>query len=468
VTPESIIRSKRDGDELSRSAIEAFVQGFLSGSVADYQMSAFLMAVVLRGMTSGETADLTRVMLESGERLAFPGVPGLKVDKHSTGGVGDLVSLPLAPLVAACGVPVPMISGRGLGHTGGTLDKLESIPGLRTDLDATAFERVLARAGFAMGGQTPTLAPADRRMYALRDVTATVESVPLIVSSILSKKAAAGLDALVLDVKFGRGAFMKREEDALVLAHELVRVGRLLGLGTVAFVTDMDVPLGRAVGNGVEVESALACLSGRGPEDVMELVATLGTAMLCLGRPGAGWAESRVRLEQAVADGSGRDRFRTMVREQGGDAGVVEDPRRLPQAPASLPVVSPRDGWVTDLDPAALGRAVIELGGGRRRAGDAIDPAVGILLERRPGERATRGEALAVVRGHTLPEAERVARDLVAPAFTLGAEPPRPRALVRSLVTEHGARPWAGPRTWEECVGPAGAGANAGAKAGIP
>ncbi len=450
MNPAAVIRTKRDGGELSDADIEAFLRGFVSEEVTPYQMSAFLMAVFFRGMSPRETATLTRVMVETGDTLDFPGVEGIKVDKHSTGGVGDLISLPLAPLVAACGVPVPMISGRGLGHTGGTLDKLESIPGLRTDLDPDRFHRVLAEVGFAMGGQTARLAPADRRMYALRDVTATVESVPLIVSSILSKKVAEGIDALVLDVKCGRGAFMKNEKDALDLAQELTRVGTLMGKKVAAFVTDMDVPLGRAVGNAVEVRSALDCLDGKGPEDVMELVRTLGSAMLLLGGAAGTWAEAEEKLEAAVAGGSGRDRFRAMVEAQGGDPSAVDDPERLPQAPAEAPVPAPESGYVLDLDPFRLGEAVVELGGGRRRAEDAVDPSVGVLLDRRPGEAVKAGEPLARVLARSGDEAERVARELVARAYRVGPAPPAPRVLVRYLVTEAGAREWKGGTSWAD------------------
>lgn len=449
--PAEIIRAKRDGRELDRAGLEAFVRGFVAGEVAPYQMSAFLMAVYLRGMTPAETAELTRVMVESGETLRFPAGDGRLVDKHSTGGVGDLVSLPLAPLVAAAGVRVPMISGRGLAHTGGTLDKLESIPGFRTGLDGDAVRRLLDTVGFAMGGQTETLAPADRLMYALRDVTATVESVPLIVSSILSKKVAEGIDALVLDVKCGRGAFMTSEEDALRLAGELVRVGSHLGKEVVAFVTDMDQPLGTAVGNAVEVRAALDCLGSRGPADLMELVEVLGTAMLCLGRGGS-WEENAGRLRAAVEDGSGRDRFRAMIEGQGGDPGVVDAPDRLPAAAARVTVTAPEAGWIVDLEPRALGEAVVELGGGRRRAGDPVDPSVGLELVRRRGERVEAGEPLAVVLAADRAAGERVAREAVAGAYRLGPEPPAPRALVRHLVTPAGTVPWTGMSSWEETM----------------
>ncbi len=449
MNPSAVIRSKRDGIELPDREITGFLTGFLSGEVAPYQMSAFLMAVFFRGMSARETATLTRVMVETGEVLSFPEVAGLKVDKHSTGGVGDLISLPLAPLAAAAGVPVPMISGRGLGHTGGTLDKLESIPGLRTDLDAGRFRAVLAEVGFVMGGQTESLAPADRRMYALRDVTATVESIPLIVSSILSKKVAEGIDALVLDVKCGRGAFMKTERDALRLAEELTRVGTLMGKRVVAFITDMDLPLGAAVGNAVEVRAALDVLAGRGPADIVELVGTLGPAMLLLGGKASNWADAEARIAAAVADGSGLARFRAMVEAQGGDGGAVDDPSRLPAAPFEVPVPAPAGGYVTDIDPFAIGEAVVELGGGRRKAEDRVDPAVGILLDRRYGDRVERGDVLARVLASSEASGRRAASEFVGRAYRVEASAPPARALIKHLVTAEGPVPWRGGETWD-------------------
>ena len=444
-----IIRAKRDGRELDDREIEFFVRGFVAEEIAPYQVTAFLMAVFFRGMSPRETATLTRVMVESGETFSFPDIDGIKVDKHSTGGVGDLISLPLAPLAAAAGVPVPMVSGRGLGHTGGTLDKLESIPGLRTDLDAATFKRILKEVGFVMGGQTKDLVPADRRMYALRDVTATVESVPLIVSSILSKKVAEGIDALVLDVKCGRGAFMKTEEDALHLADELTRAGTLMGLRVAAFVTDMDLPLGVALGNAVEVKSALDCLRGEGPADIMELVDTLGSAMLCLGGKAPDWNAARRELTRVRENGSGLDRFRAMVEAQGGDARVVDDPGRLPQAPARVTVPASEAGFVADIEPFALGQAVVALGGGRRRAEDRVDPAVGILIHKRYGERVERGEALAEVLAADEAQAAQVAAEGVAGAFRVESQEPAPRVLIKHLVTGEGRWSWNGAETWD-------------------
>lgn len=445
--PESVIRAKRDGEEISGSTIRDFIFGFVKGDVADYQMSAFLMAVTLRGMTRAETVELTRAMAESGETFDFSHVTARKVDKHSTGGVGDMISLPLVPLVAACGVAVPMIAGRGLGHTGGTIDKLESIPGFRTDLDRTAYAKALQNVGGVIGGQTKTVAPADRRMYAIRDVTATVESLPLLVSSILSKKLAAGLDALVLDVKCGSGAFLPDEKDALRLAQALVTTADGLGLPAVAFVTDMDAPLGRAVGNAVEIASTIDCLQGQGPEDVMELVFTLGTAMLCFAQPESSWDTHRSHLESNVRDGSGLKRFEMMIREQGGDTRVVADPTLLPQAKGRFEVVAEHEGWVGAIDARAIGRALVGLGGGRTKAEDGIDPSVGFLFERRVGDKVGRGDILATVLGRTDAEAARSGQDVLR-AFSIESAAPERRQLVRHLVTRDRVTQWQGAGTW--------------------
>jgi pyrimidine-nucleoside phosphorylase len=444
---ESVIRSKRDGEELPGSTIGQFINAFVKGDVTDYQMSAFLMAVTLRGMTAKETVALTQAMAESGETLDFSSISARKVDKHSTGGVGDMISVPLVPLVAACGVAVPMIAGRGLGHTGGTLDKLESIPGFRTDLDRSAYTRALQHAGAAIGGQTNTIAPADRRMYAIRDVTATVESLPLLVSSILSKKLAAGLDALVLDVKCGSGAFLPGEDDAKRLAQALVTTADDLGLPAVAFVTDMDAPLGQWVGNAVEVGSAIDCLKGKGPADVMELVYTLGTAMLCLAEPDPGWEEHWARLERAVRDGSGLKRFETMIREQGGDTLVLANPSLLPEARGRYEVLAPQDGWVTAINARTIGRALVELGGGRRKAEDGIDPAVGFQLHSGVGDKVARGDVLVTVLGATDAAALKSGEDVLR-AFSIEASAPKPRALVKHLVTRDRATAWQGAGTW--------------------
>lgn len=436
--PRRLIALKRDGHELPPEAIEQFIREFVAGEVADYQMSAFLMAAFLRPLSGPETAALTRAMAYSGRRLVLDAIPGTKVDKHSTGGVGDKVSIPLAPLVAACGVPVPMVSGRGLGHTGGTLDKLEAIPGFRTRLPAEEFESILARVGYVMGGQTADLAPADRRMYALRDVTATVESIPLIVASILSKKVAEGAQGLVMDVKCGRGAFMPDEANALTLARELARVGGLLGVQTVSFVTDMDRPLGRAIGNANEIAESIDLLKGGGPADLRLITRVLGAAMLVLGGVAADFADGGRRIEGAIADGSGLARFRRLIEAQGGDPGVLDDPGRLPQPAVRVPLASPRAGFLADLDPRAFGEAVIELGGGRRRAEDDVDHSVGILLFKSPGEAVAAGEPLLEVAAADGATAERVLRDFLRPGVRVDEAPPALPPLIRRVVVRDG------------------------------
>jgi pyrimidine-nucleoside phosphorylase len=393
--PVELILKKRDGGRLSDGEIEALVTGYLAGTVAEYQMSAWLMAALLRGLDQRETTALTRAMLRSGKRLALASITEPKIDKHSTGGVGDKISLCLAPLVAACGVTAPMIAGRGLGHTGGTLDKLEAIPGYRVKLEPKRFERVLRDVGASIIGQSADIAPADRRLYALRDVTGTVESVPLIVASILSKKLAAGTDGLVLDVKVGRGAFMHDRASARELARALVGTARRSGLPTVALITDMSVPIGRSIGNALETKEAIEVLMGGGPSDTRELTLALGAEMLVLGRRARSTATARAELERALADGSALERFARMVVAHGGDRRVVERPQLLPRARVRVPLPARRSGIVAGIDAWELGWVSVGLGAGRTRADDAVDPAAGIELCRRPGERVERGEPLA-------------------------------------------------------------------------
>ncbi|MFW6067252.1 MAG: thymidine phosphorylase [Myxococcota bacterium] len=429
MTAARTIARKRDGAALSDREIRDLVEGFVRGEVADYQMTAWAMAVVLRGMNERETTALTLAMRDSGRMLRFSKRARPLVDKHSTGGVGDKVSLCLAPLVAACGVRVPMISGRGLSHTGGTLDKLEAIPGFRVDLEPESFVRQVQDLGCALAGQTEELAPADRRLYALRDVTATVESVPLITASILSKKLAEGIDALVLDVKVGRGAFMKTPEDARQLARSLVRVGKRAGIRVSAILTDMDVPLGRAVGNALETAEAMRVLHGEGPEDLRELTLALGAEMLRLGGVVRGAAAGRRRLARALEDGSAREVMRKVVAAQGGDARVVDEPDRLPSAPLVRPVPSPKRGYVQDVDPLQVGLVSMDLGAGRQRADQAVDPTVGVVLDRKPGERIERGDPLAHVHAADHRAAAQAAQR-VADAFRIG----RSRVNARDLI----------------------------------
>jgi pyrimidine-nucleoside phosphorylase len=419
-----LIAHKRDGRPLGAAQIERLIHAFGSGELADYQMSAWLMAVLFRGMDDAETVALTRAMLRSGDMLDLGDVPGVKVDKHSSGGVGDKVSIALAPLVASCGVPVPMVSGRGLGHTGGTLDKLEAIPGFSVSLDVDTFRRLVRDIGTAIIGQTDRIVPVDKRIYALRDVTATVESIPLIVASILSKKLAEGIDALVLDVKVGRGAFMKNEAQARALAEALVRVGTAAGKKVVGLLTDMDAPLGRTVGNAIETREAIELLHGNGPADLVECTCALGSEMLRLGGVAASDAEAREMLRTAIASGRALEVMARMVAAQGGDASVVEKPRRLAVAPVAVEIEAPRSGFVTAIDAREIGLAGVAMGAGRTRADQAVDPAVGIELAVTRGQRVERGASLATLFVRHKDHAEAV-RERIRAAFVLGekAEP---------------------------------------------
>ncbi|HEY0466131.1 MAG TPA: thymidine phosphorylase [Polyangiaceae bacterium] len=431
--PVEMIRSKRDGGAHSAAEIRDFIQQFQAGAVADYQMSAWLMAVFLRGMTDAETVALTHAMLHSGRVLRLPSVAAVKVDKHSTGGVGDKISICLAPLVAACGVAVPMISGRGLGHTGGTLDKLQAIPGYRVELTARRFERVVHDVGASMIGQSAELAPADRRIYALRDVTASVECIPLIVASILSKKLAEGIDGLVLDVKVGKGAFMKDLKSARRLAQALVRVGSAAGKRVVALLTAMDSPIGRTIGNGLETREAIEILRNAGPADTRELTLTLGAEMLLLGKVERRLPSARLRLERALADGSALDCFMRMVKAHGGDLRFVEHPERLAHAKAKVPVLAQHSGYLSECDAYALGMSGIALGAGRTRADQAVDPSAGIELCAQRGERITRGQPLALIHARTQSLAQSEARR-VAQAFRIGSTKPRARSIVLERI----------------------------------
>jgi pyrimidine-nucleoside phosphorylase/thymidine phosphorylase len=403
-----IIRKKRDGGVLSSAEIEYLVAGCTNGSIPDYQMAAWLMAVVLRGMTREETAALTHAMLHSGEVLELGFLPAKKVDKHSTGGVGDKTSLVLAPLVAAGGLYVPMISGRGLGHTGGTLDKLEAIPGFRVGLTVSEFHHVLKACGCCMIGQTEKIAPADRKLYALRDVTGTVESPYLICASIMSKKLAEGTDALVLDVKTGSGAFMKKEEDAVFLAELMVETGERMSKQMVALITDMNQPLGRMVGNALEVQECIEILHGGGPPDLRELCLELGAWMFYLGGISKTIAQAKQLCEQIIASGKAFDRFRQMVELQGGDVSTVDDPARLPHTAHRVVVPSPRAGYVTAIACDQIGTACVILGGGRERKEDSVDPAVGIGIHKKIGDKVSIGEPLCTIHCHSEAQAVRV------------------------------------------------------------
>ncbi|MEP7105889.1 MAG: thymidine phosphorylase [Chloroflexota bacterium] len=425
MTPLEVIARKRDGDEHSPEEIRLLLDGYLGGAIPDYQVAAWLMAVCTRGMTRAETLELTNAMVESGEVLDLSALPGVKVDKHSTGGVGDKVTLIAGPLAAACGVLVPKLSGRALAHTGGTLDKLESVPGLTVDLDAERFRRQVAEIGLAVAAQSPQMVPADKALYALRDVTATVPSVPLIASSVMSKKIAAGADAIVLDVKFGRGAFMTDPDMAIFLASEMVHIGEGAGRRTVALVTAMDYPLGRAVGNALEVREALDALAGGGDEELVEVSVRVAAEMCRL----AGVERDPAA---AVRDGSGRARFEAMLAAQGGR---LEE--GLPVAPVAAPLPAPAAGFVAAIDAVEVGRAALELGAGRQRKEDDIDPAAGIVIEAPVGAQVRAGDPLAVVHARSDELARRVVPRLAA-AWRIVPEPARRPAHVYARIDRHG------------------------------
>jgi pyrimidine-nucleoside phosphorylase len=433
----TLIERKRDGGELTGEEWQGVIAGYLGGDVPDYQMSALLMAVVWRGLTPAELSALTRAMTDSGARLDFAAGSVPRVDKHSTGGVGDKVSLILAPLVASLGVWVPMMSGRGLGHTGGTTDKLESIPGLRTDLTPAQARAQVERIGIAMFGQSEEIAPADARLYALRDVTGTVPSIPLIASSIMSKKLAEGLTGLVLDVKVGSGAFLPDPSGALELARTMVGLGEAAGCRTVALLTAMDRPLGRAIGNTLEIEEALATLEGRGPEDVTTLTLALAEEMVLLARGSEDREAARQEVAGALASGRALARFRELVAAQGGDPEVIDDPTRLPQAAIVEFFESPGEGTVAAVAPRPLGEALVAMGGGRQVLGQPIDPSVGFIVSARPGRRVARGEPIATIFAQDQ-AAVAIGRDALRQAIRLGpGEPALP--LISHRVTREGA-----------------------------
>lgn len=431
-----LIEHKRDGGALAAGEWQAVITAYLADEIPDYQMSAMLMAVCCHGLTPEELGALAAAMLGSGSRLDFGGWATPRVDKHSTGGVGDKVSLVLAPLVASCGVAVPMMSGRGLGHTGGTTDKLESIPGVRTDLTLTQVKAQVERIGVAMFGQTEDVAPADRRLYALRDVTGTVPSIPLIAASIMSKKLAEGLGGLVLDVKCGGGAFMTEPARALELARTMVDLGQASGLRTAAFVTAMDRPLGRAIGNALEVEEALQALEGKGPEDLLAIIKVLAVEMLLLAGRGADRAALAKVVDGAFASGKALAKFRELVEAQGGNPAIVDDPGALPQAAVVELFESPAAGVIASVAPRPLGQAVVAMGGGRARLGDQVDHSVGFIVSGRPGARVLKGEPIASVFARD-EEGARIGLAALAEAITFG-EGPRPLPLISHRVTASG------------------------------
>ena len=433
--PQWVIEKKRDGGVLEDAEIRAFVAGFTTGTIPDYQMSALAMAIFFRGMTPDETAVLTDAMMRSGDLVSFEGWPRPTADKHSTGGIGDKLSLMIAPLAAAASLAVPMISGRGLGITGGTLDKLESIPGYDTRLSIEAFKRVVGEVGCSIIGQTERLAPADKKLYALRDVTGTVPSIPLITASIMSKKLAEGAETLVFDVKCGAAAFMRSREEARALAQSLSRVGRALGRRTGALITDMDQPLGRAAGNAVEVAEAVETLRGAGPADTRLLTIELTALMTVLGRVHADLETARRELSRLLDGGRALEVFRRMVAAHGGDGRIVDEPSRLPQPGAAVPVPAPASGIVAEVDAQAIGRIVLQLGGGRKTTADTIDPAAGVDRLVQAGEAVEAGQPLMRLLARDAAAAEALV-PMAAAAVRLTSKPVLARRLILERVTE--------------------------------
>jgi pyrimidine-nucleoside phosphorylase len=432
-----IIRAKRDGEALSREAIESFVRGVTDGSWEDYQASALLMAIVLKGMNAVETAWLTDAMARSGDRVNLDLISGIKVGKHSTGGVGDKVSIVLVPLAASCGAVVPKMSGRGLGHTGGTLDKLESIPGFRVALSLDEYRKVLGEVGCCLISQTDNIAPADKKLYALRDVTSTIESLPLIAASVMSKKLAEGSTALVLDVKCGRGAFMQRPADARALARAMVTIGSTSGISTEAFITRMDSPLGRAVGNSLEIAECIDILAGRGPADLTALIEKLASRMVFLSGKAESEAAAAQRVRESLASGAARDKLKQMIKWQGGDAAVVDDTRRLPASRHTHQVTAAKNGYLQSLDALLVGRAAVALGAGRDKKGDAVDLSAGVRLRKKPGEAVSAGEPIMELHYN---DESRVAAavHLATQAAVIGDKAPPDTPLLLGWVHESG------------------------------
>lgn len=430
-----IIEKKRDGLELTAEEIDFFIQGYTRGDIPDYQAAAWLMAVYLRGMSERETCDLTLAMARSGEMLDLNDVAPIVADKHSSGGIGDKVTLVVAPIVAACGVPVGKMTGRGLGFTGGTVDKLESIPGFRTDLSPQEFKAQLARIGIVITGQSENLAPADRKLYALRDVTGTVSSLPLIVSSIMSKKLAGGATAILLDVKVGSGAFMKTVDEATRLAEAMVRLGRELGRRVGALVSDMNQPLGWAVGNALEVREAIGVLHEEGPTDLREHCLVVAAEMLALAGRVADSTEGVELAAQAIADGSAWRKFRALVAAQGGDVRFVDEPDRLPRAPMVEPIPAPTDGYLQRVNAAQVGMAVVDLGGGREKKGDPIDHSVGVIVHYKVGDRVQKGTPLCTIHASDRVRLER-AKVRLLEAHTIGPEPVPPLPLFYKKIAQ--------------------------------
>lgn len=433
MTAYEIISRKRDGNRLSPEEIDFFISGYMANRIADYQMAALLMAIYLRRMDDEETSALTRAYINSGAHIDLSDLPGVKVDKHSTGGVGDKVSIILAPLVASLGVPVPMVSGRGLGHSGGTLDKLESIPGFKTDLSLDKFHELLKKFNLALIGQTDDLVPADKRIYALRDVTATVDCIPLISASIMSKKIAEGIDALVLDVKYGNGAFMKDPRQAELLAQKLIKIGKEFGKNVLATLTSMEQPLGYHIGNWLEILECLECFAGNGPADLMEVTYTLSANMLVLGGAAKDRAEAREKCRQAIASGRTFEKFLQIARAQGADTACLEKPETYSLAKERAPLYAGRSGFVTRMNTYEIGMASVKVGAGRLRSEDGIDPQAGIILHKKLGDAVSRGEQLLEIHTNRPGQIE-PALGRLKNAITIGEQPePLPALILKEI-----------------------------------
>lgn len=435
----SLIRKKRDNKSLSTEEITYIIDEYTSGELKDYQISAFLMASYINGLNKEESAALTRAMLHSGIIVDLSDIPGTKVDKHSTGGVGDKLSLILAPIVASAGVPVPMISGRGLGHSGGTLDKLESINGFTVDISLDRYKEIIRKHNLVLAGQTAEIAPADKKMYALRDVTATVESIPLIAGSIMSKKLAEGIDALVLDVKWGSGAFMKTREEASKLAETLVSIGEDFGKPTVAFLTDMNQPLGYAIGNWLEVRECLDALNGGGPDDIMELSHLLAGTMIWLGGKAENMEEGIQRSREEVESGRAMQKWYDIVEEHGGDTALIQDPDSYPQSDHCIVLKATKNGYISEMDSFEIGMASVELGAGRRSKEDTIDPTAGIILNKKTGDKIEEGETILTFYTNKVNVIDDVSHQLHA-AITVTEEKPDLTPLVSHICDKNGTR----------------------------
>ncbi len=441
MNPVEIIRKKRDGQKLTREEMEFLIKGYVDGKIPDYQMSAFLMAVYFNKMDFDETSIFTDIMLRSGIIVDLSDIPGIKVDKHSTGGIGDKVSIILAPMVASCGVPVPMISGRGLGHTGGTLDKLESIPGFKTNLSIAEYKSVISEIGIVMIGQTAEIAPADKKMYALRDVTGTVECIPLIAGSIMSKKLAEGIDALVLDIKVGRGAFMKTKEDAIELARTLIAIGNKFGKQTIGFLTDMSQPLGYAVGNWLEIKECIECLKGKNISDLMEVTYLLGGAMLTLGKKANSIEEGIEICRGAIKSGNAYNKFLQMVKRQGGKVEYIEDPSKYPESKYVKELKSKNEGDIVNIDALEVGLICITLGAGRTKVDDVIDPKAGIVFHKKVGDSVEKGDTIATIYCDNIEKLDQSIKRLEK-AILIATEPSTPPKLVHAFIDEKGIHDW--------------------------